>query len=187
MWLSMSVLDLCQTTSYRFHHASSCWRCFLFTCGTSWKKSIMVSYISQKFMPLCSMHQVGASESARASYRNCKKTYGTKAISYLHSCVGNGPGSDPSHLEITCNCLSCIGLSPPSFCMTGFLRGLNILRIILMIVEKGDVVWGGRRCKNMLKGLQYGINIITYTIMNGGPSQAMCFVEILSPGCRWIH
>jgi hypothetical protein len=62
---------------------------------------MMISYISWKFMLLCSMHQVGASESARASYRNCKETYGTKAISYLYSCIGNSPGSDLSHLKIS--------------------------------------------------------------------------------------
>jgi hypothetical protein len=60
---------------------------------------MMVSYISRKFMPLCSMHQVGASESARASYSDSKKTYNFQVdISYLHRCVGDGPGSDPSHL-----------------------------------------------------------------------------------------
>jgi hypothetical protein len=101
---------------------------------------MMISYISRKFMPLCSMHQVGASESARASYRNCKETYGTKAISYLYSCVGNSLGSDLSHLKISCNCLSCIGLHLASFCSTDLLRRLNIFRITLVIIKNGDIM-----------------------------------------------
>jgi hypothetical protein len=141
---------------------------------------MMISYISWKFMLLCSMHQVGASESARASYRNCKETYGTKAISYLHSCVGNSLRSDLSHLKISCNCLSCIGLRLASFCSTDLLRRLNIFHITLVIIKNGDIMWRGRWCKDMLEGLWYDL-VSSHTVM---------YIELCRnpfSGCCWIH